>query len=55
MVTGLIVAAGILLLVLANIHLVYVAITSQPACVPHLERGEGASGNGSFTAATSAC
>ena len=50
---SLIVVAGVLLLVLANTHLVYVAVTSQPDCVPHVKSvGEGP---GSFRAATSAC
>jgi hypothetical protein len=34
---GLALAAGILLFILANAHLVAVAITSQPDCVPHLK------------------
>jgi hypothetical protein len=29
------IAAGVLLLVAANVHLVYVAVMSQPDCVPH--------------------
>lgn len=29
------IAAGVLLLVAANAHLVYVAVMSQPDCVPH--------------------
>lgn len=29
------VAAGVALLLGANAHLVYVAVTSQPDCVPH--------------------
>lgn len=39
---GVIVFAGVLLLVLANAHLVYVAMTSQPECVAHSEMSEGA-------------
>lgn len=36
----------------ANIHLVYVAVISQPGCVPHLkEAGEG----NTYRAAKSAC
>jgi hypothetical protein len=50
---GLVVGAGLLVLVLANTHLVYVAVTSQPECVAHLETpGETP---GSFRAAKSAC
>ena len=50
----LIVAAGLLLLVGANAHLVYVAVTSQPDCVAHLRQGDGAA-SGSFRAAKSSC
>ncbi len=49
------IAAGALLLVLANTHLVYVALTSQPGCVAHLKSGEAAAGKGEFRAAKSAC
>lgn len=39
-------------IILANMHLVYVAVTSQPDCVPHLkEIGSG----GTFRAAQSSC
>jgi len=48
------VAAGLLLVIGANAHLVYVAVTSEPACVAHLRSGEGAS-PGSYSAAESAC
>ncbi len=46
------VGVGLLVFVAANIHLVYVAVTSQPACVPHLK--DAAEGSG-FRAAKSAC
>ena len=46
------VGLGLLVFVAANIHLVYVAVTSQPACVPHLK--DAAEGTG-FRAAKSAC
>ena len=36
--------AGLLLLVGANAHLVYVAMTSQPDCVAHVKAGEAGSG-----------
>jgi hypothetical protein len=49
------IGAGILLLLIANSHLVYVAITSQPECVAHLRQGEGVSGEGKFSAARSSC
>lgn len=45
-------AAGVTgLLLFANAHLVYVAIGSQPDCVPH----EKAAGSGMLRAARSAC
>ena len=39
----------------ANAHLIYVATTSQPACVTHLRQGEGDAGHGFFSAAQSSC
>ena len=48
----LLVPAGLLLVAGANAHLVYVAITSQPDCVPHLKE---AGTSGSYRAAKSAC
>jgi hypothetical protein len=46
----LMVGSGCLLVVLANLHLVYVAVTSQPACV-----GEGKATKGGFGAAQRVC
>ena len=40
------------LLLLANAHLVYVAVGSQPDCVPH---AKAAGGGGAFRAARPAC
>ena len=52
MLAWVLIPAAVLLFVSANIHLVYVAIDSQPDCVPHLkEAGDG----GRFRAAKSAC
>lgn len=46
------VIAGVLALLAANAHLVYVAVTSQPDCVAHSKTtGTG----GSYMAAKSAC
>lgn len=46
------VPAGLLLVVGANAHLVYVAVNSQPDCVPHARApGEGQG----YRAAKSAC
>jgi uncharacterized membrane protein len=39
----------------ANVHLLYVATTSQPACVTHLKQGEGDSARGLLSAAESSC
>jgi hypothetical protein len=51
----LLVALGFAILAAANIHLVYVAVTSEPDCVPHIRQGEGKSGRNEFSAATSSC
>jgi len=48
----LVIVAGLALLLGANAHLVYVAFTSQPACVPHLKAGHSEDG---YSAARSAC
>lgn len=49
----LIVTTIVLLFMVANAHLVYVAVTSQPDCVAHL--GFEVEASGSFRAAKSAC
>ena len=49
------IVAGLLLLLIANSHLVYMAITSQPECVAHVHRGQGAPMEGRFSAASSSC
>jgi hypothetical protein len=48
------VGIGLFVLVGANAHLLYVAVSSQPDCVAHLRHGEGSATN-SFSAATSSC
>ena len=49
----LVVATGLGLVILANIHLVYVAIQSRPECVNHLKvKGQQL---GTYRAADSAC
>jgi len=52
----LLVAAGLALVIGANWHLVYVAVTSQPDCVAHV-RADAARGgsSGAFSAAKSSC
>ena len=49
------IGAALLLVLIANSHLVYVAILSQPECVAHVRRGEGAPEEGKFSAARSSC
>ncbi|HEY1386851.1 MAG TPA: hypothetical protein VGF43_24725 [Dongiaceae bacterium] len=49
------VAIGLLLLVGANAHMVYEAVTSQPECVAHLRPGESTGQSGAFSAAQSDC
>lgn len=46
-------AAVLLVMAVANIHLVYVAVESQPECVAHLK--EAGSKAGAFRAAKPAC
>jgi hypothetical protein len=47
-----IVTACIVLVAVANAHLVYVAVASQPGCVPHAKDG---GEPGTFKAAKPAC
>ena len=49
------IGAGLLLLLVANSHLVYMAIVSQPECVAHVRQGEGSAKDGKFSAARSSC
>jgi len=51
----LLVGLTLLLLVVANGHLVYVAMTSQPDCVAHVRQGEGNAAHERFSAARSSC
>ena len=48
-------AAGVAALLAANAHLVYVAMSSQPACVAHVRPGDGSADRGAFSAAQSSC
>ncbi len=52
---GLLVAGGLLLVVGANAHLLYVALASQPDCVPHARAGDSMAKPGQFSVAKSAC
>jgi hypothetical protein len=49
------VGAALLLLLIANSHLVYVAVMSQPECVAHVRQGEGSAKDGRFSVARSSC
>ena len=51
----LLVAVMAAIVVAANAHLIYVATTSQPACITHLRQGEGNATRGLFSAAQSSC
>jgi hypothetical protein len=51
----LMVLTGLIVVGVANWHLVRVAITSAPDCVAHVRLGEGHAGQGSFSAAQSSC
>jgi hypothetical protein len=49
------VAAGLLLVIGANAHLLYVATTSAPGCVAHVGPGEGGGPGGTLSASDSSC
>jgi hypothetical protein len=51
----LVVGFGLLVLVAANGHLLYVAMTTQPDCVAHVRQGEGNGMQERFSAARSSC
>jgi hypothetical protein len=51
----LIVACGLMLLAAANVHLVYVATTSEPGCVAHVAQGQADAARGELAAAQSSC
>jgi len=51
----LLVGVGLVILVAANGHLLYVAMTSQPDCVAHVRLGEGSGPHIRFSAAKSSC
>jgi len=54
-VVKLLIGLGIVLLVGANAHLLYVAMTSQPDCVDHVRSGQANEQNTGFSAAKSSC
>jgi hypothetical protein len=49
------IGTGLLLVLIANSHLVYLAVMSQPDCVAHVRQGEGSAKDGKFSAARSSC
>jgi hypothetical protein len=49
------VGAGLSLVLIANLHLVYMAAVSEPDCVAHVRGGERAPEQGKFSAARSSC
>ncbi len=49
------IGAGLLLVLIANSHLVDMAVVSQPDCVAHVRQGEGSAKDGKFSAARSSC
>jgi hypothetical protein len=49
------IGTGLLLVLIANSHLVYLAVVSQPDCVAHVRQGEGSAKDGKFSAARSSC
>lgn len=49
------IAFAIAVVLAANAHLIYVAVSSQPACVAHVRQGEGSADRGRFSAAESSC
>ncbi len=49
------IAFAVAVVLAANAHLIYVAISSQPACVTHIRQGEGSADLGRFSAAESSC
>ena len=49
------IGAGLLLVLIANLHLVYMAVVSQPECVAHVRQGEGSANDGRLSAARSSC
>jgi hypothetical protein len=54
-VVWLLVGIGLLVVAGANVHLLHVALTSQPQCIAHVRPGEGAPERGLFSAAQSSC
>lgn len=49
------ICVGMATVLIANAHLVYMAVVSQPDCVAHMRRGEVALDRGKFSAAKSSC
>ncbi|MGZ8335812.1 MAG: hypothetical protein ACXWU1_04030 [Allosphingosinicella sp.] len=52
---GLLVALVAVLLLLANAHLIWVAVRSQPDCAAHVRSGDADRPSGSYAAAKPSC
>ncbi|MDI4232727.1 hypothetical protein AAFX91_35385 [Bradyrhizobium sp. 31Argb] len=50
-----VVVCGVIAVLAANTHLIYVASTSQPACVSHLRQGDARDAPDLYYAAKSSC
>lgn len=50
---GILITAAVILIIAANVHLLYVAVSSQPDCVPHI-KNDSAQDNSDLTAYTAA-
>jgi hypothetical protein len=55
MLSAVMIAAGLALFAGANAHLIYVAVKSQPDCVPHAKMGGEAGSTAGLSAANSSC
>ncbi|MGB3386956.1 MAG: hypothetical protein WBA88_03135 [Pseudaminobacter sp.] len=55
LIVGACVAAGLAVFVAANVHLVYVSVTSQPDCVAHAKEAGTGSTATAYRAARSSC
>lgn len=49
------IAFAVAVVLAANAHLIYVAVSSQPPCLTHIRQGEGSADRGRFSAAESSC
>lgn len=52
---GIVIGMAVLVVILANAHLLHVANGSQPRCVEHVKGGDQDGRTGTFSAAKSSC